>query len=177
MELLFLIVIRKILIFLPSKLYARMLGVKIGRNTMINTKNWSTEPYLVTIGNNCQITSDVWFHTHGGGHVVRHDIPDFDCFGEIIVEDDAYIGTGAQIMPGCRIGRGSLVAAGAIVTKSVPAYCVVAGAPAKVLCSVEDYMKRMESYNMHTNGMSWSQKKSTILKNKDRLIVKQELKW
>lgn len=176
MKFLFLLIIRKFFVFLPSKIYAKMLGVKIGRNTMINTKNWSTEPYLVTIGNNCQITSDVWFHTHGGGHVIRHEIPDFDCFGEIIVEDGVYIGTAAQILPGCRIGTGSLVAAGSIVTKSVPAHCVVAGTPAHVVCSVEDYMKRVEPYNMHTNGKSWNQKKLMISQNSDKLIVRQEMK-
>lgn len=176
MKMLVLLMIRKFFVFLPSKIYARMLGVKIGRNTMINTRNWSTEPYLVTIGNDCQITSDVWFHTHGGGHVIRQNIPDFDCFGEIIVEDGAYIGTGAQILPGCRIGTGALVAAGSIVTKSVPAHSVVAGAPARIICSVEDYLKRVESYNMHTNGMSWGQKKLIIMQNKDKLIVRQEIK-
>ena len=47
---------RIIISFLPSKLYAHLLGVKIGPNTFIATKNWSWEPYLITIGSNCQIT-------------------------------------------------------------------------------------------------------------------------
>ena len=58
---------RIIISFLPSKLYAHLLGVKIGPNTFIATKNWSWEPYLINIGSNCQITKDVHFHTHGGG--------------------------------------------------------------------------------------------------------------
>ena len=175
MRLFFFIFLRKFLMFLPAKMYAKLLGVKVGKNTMINTKNWSTEPYLISIGNNCQITSGVWFHTHGGAHVVRKYIPDFDSFGEIIVEDGAYIGTGAQILPGCRIGTGALVAAGSIVTKSVPAHSVVAGIPAKLICSVEDYLKRVEPYNMHTNGLSWGQKKLVVEKNREKLIVRQEL--
>lgn len=46
---------------------ARHLGVTIGENCLIATRRWSSEPYLITIGNNVQITEDVWFHTHGGG--------------------------------------------------------------------------------------------------------------
>ena len=49
----------------PMK-YARHLGVTIGKNCLISTRNWSTEPYLVTIGDNVQITNGVQIHTHGG---------------------------------------------------------------------------------------------------------------
>ena len=47
--------------------YARHLGVKIGNNCLIDTRMWSSEPYLITIGNNVQVTEGVSFHTHGGG--------------------------------------------------------------------------------------------------------------
>lgn len=105
---------------LPPKPCARMLGVKLGKNVLVSTKKWSTEPWLITIGNNVQVTKDVYFHTHGGGHVARSLYPDFDCFGSIVVEDDAYIGSGTHIMPGVTIGKGCLVAAGSVVTKSTP---------------------------------------------------------
>ncbi len=51
----------------------------------------------------------------------------------IVVEDDVWIGAGTTILPGCRIGRGSIVGAGAVVTKDVPPYAVVGGNPARVL--------------------------------------------
>lgn len=50
----------------PEK-YCRHIGVKIGRNCFISTKNMSSEPYLITIGNNVQLTKGVTIHTHGGG--------------------------------------------------------------------------------------------------------------
>lgn len=50
----------------PEK-QARHYGVTIGENCLIATRRWPSEPYLITIGNNVQITEDVWFHTHGGG--------------------------------------------------------------------------------------------------------------
>ena len=50
----------------PEK-YARHIGVIIGEGCLIATRRWSSEPYLITIGNHVQITENVSFHTHGGG--------------------------------------------------------------------------------------------------------------
>ena len=61
-------------------------GVRIGNKNFINSKFWSTEPYLITIGNNVQITKGVLIHTHGGGNVVRMLDPQFDCFGKVVIE-------------------------------------------------------------------------------------------
>ncbi len=50
-----------------------------------------------------------------------------------IIEDDVWIGTGAILTPGHRIGKGSIIAAGAVVTKDVAEYSVVGGNPAKLI--------------------------------------------
>ena len=52
---------------------------------------------------------------------------------EVIIGDDVWIGTNAVILPGVTIGRHSVVAAGAVVTKDVPDCCIVGGVPAKVI--------------------------------------------
>jgi acetyltransferase-like isoleucine patch superfamily enzyme len=52
---------------------------------------------------------------------------------ETIVEDDVWIGHGVIVVSGVRIGRGSVVAAGAVVTRDVPRYSIVGGVPAKVI--------------------------------------------
>ncbi len=54
-------------------------------------------------------------------------------FAPVLVEDDADIGIGAILMPGVTVGRGAQVGAGAVVTKDVPPYAVVAGNPARLL--------------------------------------------
>ena len=54
-------------------------------------------------------------------------------FAEVIVEDDCDIGVGAIVLPGVRIGKGAVVGAGAVVTKEVPSFAVVAGVPARLL--------------------------------------------
>jgi acetyltransferase-like isoleucine patch superfamily enzyme len=51
----------------------------------------------------------------------------------VVIEDDVWVGCRAMILRGARIGRGSIVAAGAVVTKPVPPYSVVGGLPARVL--------------------------------------------
>ena len=144
--------------------YARLIGVNIGKSCMVyRSMEWPSEPYLVTIGDNVQLTRGVAIHTHGGGHSVRRIVPDFDVFGKVVIKDWAYIGAHAQIMPGVTIGEGGMVAAGSIVTKSVPAGMVVAGNPARVICSVEDYLNRNQKFNTHTKALSKKEKKNKLL--------------
>jgi maltose O-acetyltransferase len=56
-------------------------------------------------------------------------------FAPTIIEDNVWIGHRVIIMPGLNIGKGSIIGAGAVVTKDVPAYAVVAGIPAKIIRS------------------------------------------
>ena len=53
--------------------------------------------------------------------------------GDIVIDDDVWIGYGATIMSGVHRGQGAVVAASAVVTKDVPSYAIVAGVPAKVI--------------------------------------------
>ena len=53
--------------------------------------------------------------------------------GDIVLEDDVWIGYRATVLSGVRIGQGAVVAAGSVVTQDVPAYAIVGGVPAKVL--------------------------------------------
>lgn len=153
----------------PEK-YARHIGVNIGKNNLISKKHWSSEPYLITVGSNCQLTTCQIF-THGGGNAVRRNHPDFDVFGKVVIGDYVYIGASALIMPGVTIGDGALVAAGSVVTKSVPSGMVVAGNPAKILCSVEDYYERNKQYDLHTKGVA-NKKKVLLSLPDDRFIKK-----
>jgi len=52
---------------------------------------------------------------------------------KVIIEDDVWIGTRVIILPGVKIGKGSIVGAGAVITKDVPPYTVVGGVPAKII--------------------------------------------
>lgn len=156
----------------PEK-YARHIGVTIGKNCLIDTRNWSSEPYLITIGNNCQITRCVSIYTHGGGQSIRQICPKFDVFGKVVIEDWAYIGAYSQIMPGVTIGEGALVAAGSVVTKSVAPHTVVGGNPARYICTTEEFYERNKKYNVGTKGLSPQEKKRILLSlSEDKFIRK-----
>lgn len=152
--------------------YARYKGVTIGENCFISTRNWSSEAYLITIGNNVYITSGVWLHTHGGGSAVLDKCPNFDLFGKILIKDYAYIGTNAQIMPGVTIGKGSIIAAGSIVTKSVPDNEVWGGNPARYICSVDEYIKKNSHYNVKSYGLNYKNKKALLLSLPENKFIK-----
>lgn len=94
-----------------------------------------------------------------GGQVFLKENPKFDVFGKVVIEDWAYIGAHSQIMPGVTIGEGALVAAGSIVTKSVPKHTVVAGNPARIICSTQEYAEKNLKYNVNTKGMHAGEKK------------------
>ena len=68
----------------PEK-YALHIGIKIGKNCFIATREWSSEPYLISIGYNCQIIKNVYIHTHGGGQAVRNICPEFDTYGKVTI--------------------------------------------------------------------------------------------
>lgn len=152
--------------------YLRHIGVNIGKNCFISTREISSEPYLVTIGNNVQITRGVSIHCHGGGNAIRAKYPDFDVFGKVVIEDWAYIGAFSQIMPGVTVGEGAIVAAGSIVTKSVPPHTVVGGNPAHVICSVQEYIDKNMKYNLHSKGLSAKDKKKLLLSLPDDKFIK-----
>ena len=66
-------------------------------------------------------------------------------FDTIEIMDDVCIGGGCFIMPGVVIGSNSIVAGGSVVTKDVPEGCVVGGAPARVICSTDEFYKKRRS--------------------------------
>ncbi len=155
--------------------YARHIGVNIGENNLIGKGHWSSEPYLITVGNYCQLTNCKIF-THGGGNILRDKYPDFDCFGKVVIGNYVYIGTNALIMPGVTIGDNVLVAAGSVVTKSVPPRMVVAGNPAKIIGNIDSYYVRNSKFDVKTKELDYSSKKETLLNmNPEKFIFKEYL--
>lgn len=155
--------------------YARRIGVNIGEDNFIADNScWSSEPYLITIGNHCQISSGVRFLTHGGGQVIRDQVPSFDTFGKINVGDWVYLGTNSLILPGVTIENNVLVAAGSVITKSIPSGVVCAGNPARIICTISDYYERNCCYNTRTKGLSWSAKKEFLLAMSEDKFIRKE---
>lgn len=110
-------------------------NISLGEDTMINdnTMLHASPNAKIIIGSHCMISYYVCLRT------LAHNYLDIDvpmkhqgqAERDIIIEDDVWIGYGAQIMPGIHVGKGVVIGAGAIVTKDCDPYGVYVGVPAK----------------------------------------------
>lgn len=105
--------------------------LKIGKGSIIGDSCILDARNGITIGDNVNLSSEVRIWTE------QHDYQDpmFNCNStpdfHVKINDYAWIGSNVIILPRVTIGKGAVVAAGAVVTKSVPDYALVAGIPAK----------------------------------------------
>ncbi len=123
--------------------------IEIGDNTFINTGTIITSRKHIKIGKNCHIANQV---------IMMDD--DFHDVGKreaksgkeaIIIGDNVWIATRATILKGVSIGEGAVIAAGAIVTKNVPAFTLVGGVPAKFIKLIVPGYEPEEIKNMVNN--------------------------
>lgn len=141
-------------------------SVKLGQNCEV-FKNVSlgSEPYLISIGDNVKITENVDFITHDGGvHVLRNlgYCKDADKFGMITIGNNVFIGKGATILSGVTIGDNSIIGTKSVVTRSVPNNSVVAGIPARIICTIEEYWQKNKDTIDNTKYLSQDEKKKYL---------------
>ncbi len=110
--------------------------VFIGKNTIV--QSFVYIPPKVKIGSNVFIAPRVTF--------TNDRYPPSRRLIETIIEDDVVIGANSTIIAGITIGKGAIIAAGSVVTKSVKPYTVVMGIPAKVVMDRNEYEKRKKLY-------------------------------
>lgn len=147
--------------------YYRYKGANIGNNCSFIGRNisFSSEPYLITIGNNVRVSFDVSFVTHDGGtYVLRKERPEAVIYGKIAVGNNVFIGARSIIMPNVIIGDNCIIGAGSIVTKNIPSNCVAAGVPAKVICSLDEYKVKHSYEILDIVNMPYEEKKQYLLK-------------
>lgn len=157
--------------FLSFEQQALKAGVRMGKDNQFLSNFWSSEPYLIEIGDNCQITAGVKFFTHGGAKIARIIDSSFDCFGKVKIGSNVYIGTNSLIMPGVTVGDNVLIAAGSVVTHSVPSNVVVGGNPAHIICTFDDYYQKNKRYNVSTKQLTQSEKREVLLSLEDNKFI------
>jgi lipopolysaccharide O-acetyltransferase len=96
----------------------------------------------IEIGNNVLLASNIYIsdHNHGFYSGTSHSLPteapnyrEVSCNCRTIIEDNVWIGEMVCVLPGVRIGHGSVIGAGSIVTKDIPENCIAVGNPARVI--------------------------------------------
>ena len=126
--------------------FLKMLGLKVGKNTLISRFVSFRDCKNIEIGEGCVINPHVLLDGRGakiriGNNVdiaqestiwtMSHDKHTHEAFAKnVIINDYAWICNRVIILPGVEIGQDSICAAGSVVTKSVPSNCVVSGVPA-----------------------------------------------
>ena len=166
-------------VFRRANIYRKILA-HIGENVQIFHKvSFGSEPYLISLGNNVKITYGVKFITHdGGAYVLRNlygNAQGMSVYGRIKIGNNVFIGNDAIIMPGVSIGNNCIIAAGSIVTKSIPDNSVAAGVPCRVIKSIEEYYNKVKSNFVNSSNLSQSEKKDYLLNlfsENPRLLIK-----
>ena len=151
--------------------YYRKIGYKIGDKCNICTRLSTSEPYLLSIGDNCIISYNVDFVTHDASVSVLLNEWHNDLYGRIVIGNNCFIGSNSIIMYGVSLGDNTIVASGSVVTKSFNSGNVVlAGVPAKPICTIEEFRKKNVSKVINTNGLNYNQKKELI--SNSELVIK-----
>ncbi len=120
----------------------RRMGVQIGERCRIYTTRFGGEPWLIRIGNHVCISNDVTFVNHNLNWPFQDKYESLTSFGTIEILDNCQIGVNVTLLPNIRIGPNAIVGAGSVVTKDVPPNTVVAGNPARPICTLEEYEQK-----------------------------------
>lgn len=119
-------------------------GLRVGKNLNLqhdviidNNHCW-----LIEIGDNVTIAPRVYILAHDASSkvVIGHTR-----IAPVRIGDRTFIGAGSIILPGSEIGHDCIIGAGSVVTRPIPPFSVVAGNPAKVICTLSEYKKRKEA--------------------------------
>lgn len=146
--------------------YMRRQGMKIGNDCRFNTISFSTEPYLIEIGNHVAIAGGTEIITHDGAiWCFREEINNADVFGKIKIGNNVFIGDNCTILPNTAIGDNCIVGAGSVVRGKFPENSVIIGNPAKIVMkmSVQKFLYLQNPNLLKTQNLSDSEK-SIILK-------------
>lgn len=104
------------------------------------------DPHLVSIGSNVWITSGCQLLCHDASVIMINKMrkAHLDRVAPIVMGNDCFLGNNSVILPGITLGSQTIVGAGSVVTKDVPDDSVVAGNPARLICSLQDYAQKIE---------------------------------
>ncbi len=156
--------------------YLIMNGLEIGKNFCSYTpfpfdSNW---PWLISVGDDVVFSTEVKILAHDAStnHIGAHTK-----IGIVKIGNNVFIGHGATVLCNTRIGNNVIIGTGSVVTHDIPDNSVVAGNPAKIVCSFEEFQKKhINNLKTHEyfNNHSWDKWKNAPME--DKLAMKEALK-
>lgn len=157
----------------------------LGKNVELYTSHFGTEPYLISIEDNVTVAANVKFINHdvscfNMARVLGIDKNRMDKVGCIVLHENCFIGAYAILLPGCSVGKNSVIGAGSVVTGHIPDNEVWGGNPARFIMKTIDYAKKVEKnalnypwkYDAEGNLLNLSS--SEIIKMRQDILFQRE---
>jgi maltose O-acetyltransferase len=121
--------------------HLRSLGMVIGKDVWLPSSTWiDTEfCFLISIGDHCGFGEECLILAHDAQ---MDEFLDAARVGRVIVHESCHIGARTVILPGVEIGPRTIVGANSVVSRSLPPETVCVGSPAKVVCSLAEYLEK-----------------------------------
>jgi acetyltransferase-like isoleucine patch superfamily enzyme len=145
--------------------YLRKLGIRIGERCRVRTLDFSTEPYLIEIGDHVAIAAGTQFITHDGATwVFEDDVDGGGIFGKIVIGNNVFIGINCIILSNTTISDNCIVGAGSVVRGYFPENSVIAGNPAQIVSKtgVQRMMSRQNPGLLKTKNCTDDQKDKLV---------------
>ncbi len=145
--------------------YLRKLGIKIGQRCRIRTMQFSTEPYLIEIGDHVAVAANTQFITHDGATwCFEEEVDGGGIFGKIVIRNNVFIGINCIILSNTSIGDNCIVGAGSVVRGHFPENSIIAGNPAQVISktSIQKMLFKQNPGLLKTRNLTEPQKDKLV---------------
>ena len=148
----------------------KVMGMNIGRDVWLPEDTWIDIPHcnLISIGDHCGF---------GGGCVILAHDAQMDEFldaarvGRVIIHESCHIGTRTIILPGVEVGPRTIVGAGSVISRSLPADTVCAGSPAKVICTLSEYLDKHRRQMQSAPKFDWNEYVANVTPERSAELV------
>ncbi len=145
--------------------YLRKLGMKIGERCRIRTLKFSTEPYLIELGDHVAVAAGTEFITHDGATwVFEDDVDGGGVFGKIVIGNNVFIGINCIILSNTSIGDNCIIGAGSVVRGQYPENSVIAGNPAQIVSKtgIQRMLSKQNPGLLKTRNLSYREKDKIV---------------
>lgn len=153
-------------------------GLVVGENFGLERGSYidSAFPWLIKIGDNVTLAPEVLVLSHDGS---TKKVIGYTKIGSVVIGNNVFVGAKSIILPNTIIGDNTIVGANSVVSGNIPSNVVIAGNPAKVICTVDDFKgrhtKRLKVSKIYDNSYTRKGKIDNIKKEKMQEELKQRI--